>query len=409
MHICSDPVHESAVDDVPGDVSPTQRDYGYIPPPADTATSRGRAASSSEHYHTAVDNHPVHHRAASALDNYPPSRLANLTKPQPFGKPIRPGQAPPPTTISGDSHLEPVRPRSRGARLDGGNGSTLRAPPAISRQSSAPAGSLATSAEPTPGTSSNATVTAAALRHRRNPTAPSPPTTSSRLRSGPQPEDRQPYRDTQAKENRVTGATWSTAAPSYSAPQPHVNVDDHRLREVTNREVNGRDRSREKDEKEKTVGQYAYHQHALYVPPSIPQPQPVVEPPAPAPASRRMPGTLIVSTLHTDLQLKTLTTRVLQVGGKAYQRLDLIGKGGSSRVYRVISPDNGIYALKRVDLENADQRTIDGYKNEIALLKRLEGNRRIIRLIEFDTTSSKKKLMMVSQSKTNCRRLSQQY
>jgi len=62
----------------------------------------------------------------------------------------------------------------------------------------------------------------------------------------------------------------------------------------------------------------------------------------------------------------------------------------------VISPENAIYAIKRVSLENADQQTIEGYKNEIALLRRLEGNRRIIRLVEFDSTSSKKNLLMVS-------------
>ncbi|KIO17993.1 hypothetical protein M407DRAFT_84418, partial [Tulasnella calospora MUT 4182] len=82
---------------------------------------------------------------------------------------------------------------------------------------------------------------------------------------------------------------------------------------------------------------------------------------------------------------------------KVYQRLECIGKGGSSRVYKVVSPENAIYAIKRVSLENADPATIESYKNEIALLRRLEGNKRIIRLIEYDATSSKKNLLMVME------------
>lgn len=65
-------------------------------------------------------------------------------------------------------------------------------------------------------------------------------------------------------------------------------------------------------------------------------------------------------------------------------------------MYRVVSPENAIYAIKRVSLENADQATIESYRNEIELLKRLEGNKRIIKLVEFDS-SSKKSLLMVME------------
>lgn len=69
---------------------------------------------------------------------------------------------------------------------------------------------------------------------------------------------------------------------------------------------------------------------------------------------------------------------------KAYARLDMIGKGGSSRVYRVLSATNDLYAVKRVSLDKTDAETMSGYMNEIALLKRLDGNRRIIRLIDSE-------------------------
>ncbi|KZT19538.1 Pkinase-domain-containing protein [Neolentinus lepideus HHB14362 ss-1] len=45
---------------------------------------------------------------------------------------------------------------------------------------------------------------------------------------------------------------------------------------------------------------------------------------------------------------------------------------------------NEIYALKRVTLDQTDAETMNGYMNEIALLKRLEGNNRIIRLIDSE-------------------------
>ncbi|KAH8114369.1 kinase-like domain-containing protein [Phellopilus nigrolimitatus] len=62
---------------------------------------------------------------------------------------------------------------------------------------------------------------------------------------------------------------------------------------------------------------------------------------------------------------------------------------------------NEIYAIKRVSLDKTDTETINGYMNEIALLKRLEGNGRIIRLIDSEVKSgpsgSKGHLMLVME------------
>ncbi|KAF8583165.1 kinase-like protein [Ramaria rubella] len=86
------------------------------------------------------------------------------------------------------------------------------------------------------------------------------------------------------------------------------------------------------------------------------------------------------------------------VNGKTYGKLDMIGKGGSSRVYRVITPSNEIYALKRVSLDRTDQETMQGYMNEIALLRRLDGNERIIQLVESEVRGgSKGHLMLVME------------
>lgn len=86
---------------------------------------------------------------------------------------------------------------------------------------------------------------------------------------------------------------------------------------------------------------------------------------------------------------------------KAYARLDMIGKGGSSRVFRVLNHANELYAIKRVSLDKTDSETMNGYMNEIALLKRLDGNSRIIRLIDSEVKAgpggSKGHLLLVME------------
>jgi serine/threonine-protein kinase TTK/MPS1 len=93
--------------------------------------------------------------------------------------------------------------------------------------------------------------------------------------------------------------------------------------------------------------------------------------------------------------------RHMVVNKKPYARLDMIGKGGSSRVFRVLSHTNELYAIKRVSLDKTDADTMSGYMNEIALLKRLDGNSRIIRLIDSEVKAgpggSKGHLLLVME------------
>ncbi|TBU62352.1 kinase-like domain-containing protein [Dichomitus squalens] len=95
------------------------------------------------------------------------------------------------------------------------------------------------------------------------------------------------------------------------------------------------------------------------------------------------------------------SSRTIIVNKKGYQRLDLLGKGGSSRVFRVMTGSHEIFALKRVALDKVDADTMSGYMNEIALLKRLEGNQRIIRLLDSEVKqgggSSKGALFLVME------------
>jgi serine/threonine-protein kinase TTK/MPS1 len=62
---------------------------------------------------------------------------------------------------------------------------------------------------------------------------------------------------------------------------------------------------------------------------------------------------------------------------------------------------NEIFAIKRVSLDKTDKESMNGYMNEIALLKRLDGNHRIIRLIDSEVKGgaggSKGHLMLVME------------
>ncbi|KAI9740335.1 MAG: Dual-specificity kinase, spindle pole body (SPB) duplication and spindle checkpoint function [Cirrosporium novae-zelandiae] len=78
----------------------------------------------------------------------------------------------------------------------------------------------------------------------------------------------------------------------------------------------------------------------------------------------------------------------LSVNGKLFSRLDLLGRGGSSKVYRVMAENFQEFALKRVDLTDVDEATVRGYKGEIDLLKKLEKVERVIRLLDWERKKS---------------------
>jgi serine/threonine-protein kinase TTK/MPS1 len=86
----------------------------------------------------------------------------------------------------------------------------------------------------------------------------------------------------------------------------------------------------------------------------------------------------------------------LKVNGKYFTRLDCIGRGGSSRVYRVMAENSKFFALKKVNLEDADEMAVRGFKGEIDLLKKLETVERVIRLYDYELNEDKGTLTVVS-------------
>ncbi|KAJ2376178.1 Dual-specificity kinase, spindle pole body (SPB) duplication and spindle checkpoint function, partial [Coemansia sp. RSA 2603] len=89
--------------------------------------------------------------------------------------------------------------------------------------------------------------------------------------------------------------------------------------------------------------------------------------------------------------------RTLVVNGRAYQKISITGRGGSSKVYKAMSAKHEIFAIKRVSFSRADVQTIEGYVNEIMLLRRFEGNPYIIQLFDAEITKERGLLHMVME------------
>jgi hypothetical protein len=88
---------------------------------------------------------------------------------------------------------------------------------------------------------------------------------------------------------------------------------------------------------------------------------------------------------------------IIRVENEPYAKLGVIGKGGSCKVYRALSRDCDVVALKKVKIEGLNKAAIDGYANEIALLKRLKGNPAIIQLYSAEVDLERKSILLVME------------
>nr|XP_056712260.1 dual specificity protein kinase TTK [Euleptes europaea] len=84
------------------------------------------------------------------------------------------------------------------------------------------------------------------------------------------------------------------------------------------------------------------------------------------------------------------------IKGKWYSVLKQIGSGGSSKVFQVLDENKHLCAIKYVNLEDADQQTIESYKNEIVHLNKLQQHSdKIIRLYDYEI--NEKSIYMVME------------
>jgi serine/threonine-protein kinase TTK/MPS1 len=77
------------------------------------------------------------------------------------------------------------------------------------------------------------------------------------------------------------------------------------------------------------------------------------------------------------------SSKLLTINGKQYEKLELLGKGGSSKVFKVKSLSNKVYAIKKISFDEFDEVSINGFKGEIELLNKLRDKERVVRMVDY--------------------------
>lgn len=81
----------------------------------------------------------------------------------------------------------------------------------------------------------------------------------------------------------------------------------------------------------------------------------------------------------------SLSDDVIEVNGKVYNILSLLGSGGSCKVYSVYDTQNKVrVAIKRVNLKETDPLIRKGYEQEIEYLRKLQDSNRVIKMYDFE-------------------------
>ncbi|KAJ4320525.1 Serine/threonine kinase mps1 [Fusarium piperis] len=93
---------------------------------------------------------------------------------------------------------------------------------------------------------------------------------------------------------------------------------------------------------------------------------------------------------------KRKSARRFLVNGQSYTVARKLGKGGSGRVYEVISTTNKVCAFKTIPLNNLDERGKTQIRNEVRLLESLTTTDRVVRLKDWTIDEAKQALYIAS-------------
>lgn len=90
--------------------------------------------------------------------------------------------------------------------------------------------------------------------------------------------------------------------------------------------------------------------------------------------------------------------KLLLINGKWYAVLNTIGKGGSSLVFEALDKEESrVVAVKRVDLEGADEDVKKAFLNEIKLLNMLKDTNRVVSLLDHEHKPEENVLFVVME------------
>ena len=114
-------------------------------------------------------------------------------------------------------------------------------------------------------------------------------------------------------------------------------------------------------------------------------------------SNEKLQGQSLASTVNPKFLPLVTENNILTVNDTPYAKLGVIGKGGSCKVYRALSETCSVLAIKKVKLEGMDKKAIEGYANEISLLKRLRGNPSIIEMYDSEVDLERKSIFVVME------------
>lgn len=106
--------------------------------------------------------------------------------------------------------------------------------------------------------------------------------------------------------------------------------------------------------------------------------------------SQQQPVSLTQSSVMQDMETITVNNVV-------YMILEMIGRGGSSKVYHVADSKPPSKAIKVVNLTDTNEEIINGYKNEIKLLSQLQYCPKVIKLYDYEYRPEEDKLFIVME------------
>ncbi|XP_060594055.1 dual specificity protein kinase TTK-like isoform X2 [Ruditapes philippinarum] len=89
--------------------------------------------------------------------------------------------------------------------------------------------------------------------------------------------------------------------------------------------------------------------------------------------------------------------KMITINDVQYAVLGVMGKGGSSKVYQVFDNNHKIKAVKCVDLNNTNDSIVEGYKNEIKLLKRLQYCDQVIKMYDSEYKQDENQLYVLME------------
>ncbi|XP_052087983.1 dual specificity protein kinase TTK-like isoform X2 [Mytilus californianus] len=87
----------------------------------------------------------------------------------------------------------------------------------------------------------------------------------------------------------------------------------------------------------------------------------------------------------------------ITVNNVVYMILDMLGKGGSSKVYHVHDSKPPSKAIKVVNLNDANEEIVNGYKNEVKLLLQLQYCPKVIKIYDYEYRPEENKLYIVME------------